>query len=254
MHPLSPTRRTRASVLQLVAPAVLLLIAWPFLLGVSEYVIRPSRVTLCQPPCAEAPDAFVAELNESRASFGFVQPGFHTWGGSTVRAPDGTFHMFVSRWPAALGQNGWVTASEVVRAVAAEPRGPFTFAEVVLPRRAAEYWDGMMTHNPSVFWDARRQLFVLFYIGTTFPFMPPPAHAPHTNRTEYEMAWNGKRIGVAISRSVLGPWVRPDAPAFQPLPGSWDGAISSNPAPLSVPANRTARPPWFAATASSDAH
>jgi hypothetical protein len=41
-------------------------------------------------------------------------PGFHVWGASVVHwSGDGKFHMFASRWPAALTHYAWVTSSEV---------------------------------------------------------------------------------------------------------------------------------------------
>jgi len=47
-----------------------------------------------------------------------------------------------------------------------------------------------------------------------------------------EKAWNNKRIGVAVSESIEGPWERTDIPILEPRPGKWDAAITSNPAPV----------------------
>jgi hypothetical protein len=52
------------------------------------------------------------------------------------------------------------------------------------------------------------------------------------SREIYEKVWNGKRIGVAVADTPLGPWKRADQPILEPRPGDWDGAITSNPAPV----------------------
>lgn len=47
------------------------------------------------------------------------------WDGQLIKAPDGRFHMFASRWDQALGHHGW-TRSMAVRAVSDNPVGPYT--------------------------------------------------------------------------------------------------------------------------------
>ena len=51
----------------------------------------------------------------------------------------------------------------------------------------------------------------------------------------YEEVWNRKRIGMATSKSIFGPWKRPDQPALLPRPGHWDEMTTSNPAPCITP-------------------
>lgn len=167
---------------------------------------------------------------------GFGLPGSVVWGASVIRGDDGLFHSFASRWSEQLGHTAWVMSSEIVHGVSASPLGPFELRGVALPRRGASHWDGMATHNPTIHWDAARREYALFYIGITYDFAPPqPAHGPFTNRTQYELAWNNKRIGVASSASLDGPWRRRDVPILEPRPGEWDGGITSNPAPHIAP-------------------
>eukprot|EP00966_Prymnesium_polylepis_P028829 668292-Prymnesium_polylepis.1 len=92
--------------------------------------------------------------------------------------------MFVSRWPSVLGHSAWVTSSEVVRASAPGAAGPFRFEEVVLGRRGAAHWDGMMTHNPTIRYDAARREYALWYIGVSYDFAPPSDRGP--TRAEYD--------------------------------------------------------------------
>ena len=150
------------------------------------------------------------------------------WGGSVIRAGDGKYYMYASRWPKHLSMSAWVTNSEVVVAVSDVPEGPYTFQKVILPARGKEYWDGMATHNPNIHYHDGR--YILFYVGVTYDFGRPEDSIP--TRVMYEEAWNTKRIGVAISDSPMGPFIRMDEPVMLPRPDHWDAAIISNPAPF----------------------
>jgi hypothetical protein len=152
---------------------------------------------------------------------------FIVWGGSVTRGDDGRYYMFASRWPKSVTMRNWVTNSEVVLASADKPEGPFTFEKVVLPPRGADYWDGKVTHNPSI--HRHNGKYILFYVGTTYGFEAPTGQV---SRPVYGEVWNGKRIGVAVADSPFGPWTRFDQPILEPRPGRWDGAITSNPAPV----------------------
>lgn len=154
---------------------------------------------------------------------GFRMPGFDVWCGSVIKGEDNRYHMFASRWPKGKGYN-WALDSEVVRASSDTPEGPYRFEEVVLPKRGTKYWDGMVTHNPTI--HKYKDTYVLFYTGTTY-----------TER-EYSVAWANKRIGIATATSVKGPWTRRDAAVLQPRPGKWDSKITSNAAPCILPDGR----------------
>jgi hypothetical protein len=49
---------------------------------------------------------------------------FCYWDGQIIKAPDGRYHMFASRWDQAKGHNGWGT-SAAVHAVSDSPVGPY---------------------------------------------------------------------------------------------------------------------------------
>jgi hypothetical protein len=152
------------------------------------------------------------------------------WCGSPVRGEDGRYHLFASRWSKDLTFLHWATASEIVRAVADVPEGPYVFEEVVLASRGEQFWDGQVTHNPAI----RRHgdQFFLFYTGTTFEGQRPtdPKDGGHFSE-KWVTAWHGKRVGVAVADSVYGPWKRLDVPLLSSRPGHWDSVIASNPAP-----------------------
>lgn len=131
---------------------------------------------------------------------------------------------------------GWLFRSEIVRATSISAQGPYTFEEVVFENRNPAYFDGRMTHNPTI----RKvdNTYLLFYIGNTFWRYLPDAspilqgenpdwfHDPWTREVSTSM-----RIGLATSQSLEGPWKRPDYPLMQPRPGNWDNGTLVNPAP-----------------------
>lgn len=171
------------------------------------------------------------QLRAAPKNGGFRMDGYWVWCGSVVKGEDGRYHMFASRWPKTLPMHpGWLVASEIVRAVANQPEGPYTFQEVVLPARGAEYWDGRSTHNPHIVKHGDRYL--LYYMGSTHPLTDPePGDGYDLNDPRCIVARANKRIGLAVSTSVFGPWERLDAPIMPTRPGSFDSFLTSNPAP-----------------------
>ena len=175
----------------------------------------------------EPVNPFKGNLAPAPVDGSFRMKDYIVWGGSVTQGDDGRFYMFASRWPKSVTMRNWVVNSEVVLASADKAEGPYKFEQVVLPPRGPEFWDGMMTHNPSI--QRHNGKYILFYIGTTYDFEMPEEKV---SRDIYEKVWNGKRIGVAVADSPFGPWTRMDEPIMQPRPGKWDGAIISNPAPV----------------------
>ena len=164
--------------------------------------------------------SFQEKILAAPQSGGLRIKDYWVWCGSVIKGEDGRYHMFASRWPQNLPFfTGYLKASEVVRAVADTPVGPYKFEEVVLPARGEQFWDGLITHNPTI--HKSGDTYLLFYIGATAP------------------AGTGNfRIGLATSKSVKGPWERKDEPVLGPRPGKWDGRLVTNPAPCVLPDGR----------------
>lgn len=155
------------------------------------------------------------------------------WCASVVRGFDARYHMFASRWPRSLPfMVSYPLRSEIVRASADSPLGPYRFEEVVLPPRGPHFWDGCMTHNPTIHVQGKR--FFLFYIGSTFDGAAPSDHdstdTPEQRRRS-QRSWENIRIGLAIADSPQGPWQRFDHPILDVAPASWDHRLVTNPAP-----------------------
>ncbi|MDR3095225.1 MAG: glycoside hydrolase family protein [Bacteroidales bacterium] len=170
--------------------------------------------------CVSGQESFSDRFMPVPLNSGFQMEGFHVWCGSITKGEDGRYYMFASRWPEGGGYD-WVLDSEVVLASADKPTGPYKYESVVLPKRGTKYWDGMMTHNPTI--HKYKDTYLLYYTGTTYP------------ERKYPLAWANKRIGLATAKSVKGPWKLLDAPILEPRPGKWDNQITSNAAPCIMP-------------------
>jgi hypothetical protein len=163
---------------------------------------------------------------------GFRMDGYWVWCGSVIRDDDGKYHMFASRWPKDITFHpGWMTSSEIVRATADKPEGPYTFQEVVLPARGAEYWDGRSTHNPSI--TRYKDTFILYYMGSTHPLDDPPRGQLFAlTDPRATVARSNKRVGIATAKSLKGPWTRYPRPILETRPGTFYSFLTSNPAPV----------------------
>lgn len=141
------------------------------------------------------------------------------------------FHMIASRWPKWLPFHpGWLTHSEVVRGKAERIEGPYRFCEVILPARGAAYWDGCITHNPTL--RSFGGKFYLFYTGSQHPFEPTqPGQSLTLQDPRIIVARSRKRIGIAVAERLEGPWKRFDTPILETQPDSFFNFLTSNAAP-----------------------
>jgi hypothetical protein len=164
---------------------------------------------------------------------GFRMEDYWVWDPSVIKGEDGRYHMFASRWSKAYSFGNWVTNSEIVRAVSDTPTGPYTFQEVVLPARGRQYFDGCTTHNARIVKSGNHYL--LYYFGNSYEdHAPKPGEDVWANGVA-KRAWMKKRVGLAWSTSVYGPWNRRDQPVIEPRAGHWDASITSNPSPVVLP-------------------
>lgn len=159
----------------------------------------------------------------------FINDSSYIWCGSLVKShADHKYHMFYSRWPRKLGMASWASHSEIAHAVSNSPYGPFEFKDVPLPFRGSAFWDGMVTHNPTIhFFNGK---YYLYYMGNTGD---GKVTAPQLN-------WNHRnhqRIGVAVADNPNGPWQRFDSPLLDISSDSTaaDAQLVSNPSVTEMP-------------------
>ena len=174
---------------------------------------------------------FSALLAPAPKDGGFKIQDYWVWGGSCIKGDDGLYHLYASRWPKSVPfMQGYVFYSGIVHAVSSEPAGPYEFRDIALPVRGEEFWDGRMTHNPSI--TKYGDHYYLFYIGSTYTGESPSADSlrniKHIYRTR---AYKNIRIGVAKASSPDGPWQRKEMPILAPQPNGFDSVVVTNPAP-----------------------
>ena len=157
----------------------------------------------------------------------FIDDAWFIWGGSLVKSvDDGKYHMYYSRWPKELGMSAWVTHSEIAHAVSDSPFGPFEFKDVALPFRGRGFWDGAVTHNPTIhFFNGK---YYLYYMGTTGDIDAENQYWEHRNK---------QQIGVAVAENPDGPWKRFDTPLIGVSADSTahDALMVSNPSVTQMP-------------------
>jgi len=177
------------------------------------------------------PNPFPAQ-GTVKISSGFELDDYWVWDGSVIKGDDGIFHLFASRWSKSITFHpGWMLMSEVVHATSDRVEGPYTFSDVSLPARGAEYWDGRATHNPTI--RKYGDTYLLFYMGSTHPLEDPVADVPLLlSDPRCIVARANKRIGLATSKSPYGPWTRSDRPILDTKPGTFYSFLTSNPAPV----------------------
>lgn len=171
------------------------------------------------------------QMKEAPIKGGFRMDGYWVWCGSVIKGEDNRYHMFASRWPKHLPMHpGWMLESEVVRAVSDTPEGPYEFMEVVLGNRGAAYWDGRSCHNPQI--RKYEDNYLLYYTGITHPFEDVEEGEQITLQDKRVIsARSNKRIGLAVSKSIFGPWERRDQPILGTRSDKFDSFLTSNPAP-----------------------
>lgn len=187
-------------------------------------------------PLLESPLDFTKLVRPTPLWAKFEDPDYFIWCASMVRDPSGCCHLFYSRWPKRLGYFAWATHSEIARAEADNPLGPYRHVETVLPARGDGFWDGACTHNPTISEFEGR--YYLYYMGLN-------ANADFSGDISMEdPAWwayrNRQRIGVAVADAPTGPWKRFDQPciSISPDPKAADSLMVSNPAVTRMPDGR----------------
>lgn len=154
---------------------------------------------------------------------------YYVWCGSVIFSDeDNQYHMFASCWEKELGFHAsWLFSSKIGHATSVTPEGPYILRDFVFELREKNYFDALNHHNPSIRY--YNGTYYLYYIGTTFS-IDTPTNKNQVDELDVLETWNKKRIGVATSKSIYGPWERRDEPLLEPRDCRyWDCTITSNP-------------------------
>lgn len=146
--------------------------------------------------------------------------GWFTWCNSIIRGEDGRYHLFYVRWPKQHGFGGWLTHSEIARAVSDHPAGPYRFVERVIPCRGEFGWNQLNAHNVKIKRFGRR--YYLYFIATndgglglTEEDLAETARGYFRARY-WRLLRNNQRTGVAVADSLQGPWRIHERPVIEP--------------------------------------
>lgn len=135
---------------------------------------------------------------------------YYVWCCAPIFDESGKVHLFYSRWPKKYGMGGWIHKSEIAHAIADKPEGPYIHQDIALSPRPGHF-DATTCHNPHI--QHINDTYYLFYMG-------------NSDGSVYT-----KRIGLATSKSLYGPWNRLDSPILESgIEGSWDDCNTTNPA------------------------
>ncbi len=170
-------------------------------------------------------------------------PEYNVWCCSPIYGPDGKVHVFYSRWLNKYDHLGWVAACEVAHAVAETPEGPYETVGVALTGSGGENWDSWSIHNPTVYEVDGK--YILLYMGSNgsdlgitqeeIGKMTKEEYLPYFHKLV-----STKRVGMAVSDSLYGPWKRVGNEPIIPIghKGAWDDFCTSNPAFVVTPDNK----------------
>ena len=194
------------------------------ILGVLLYLVvdYSSRIEPANPSLA-AP----FKLLPSSRHGGLKASDWSFWGASGVQGEDGRYHLFASRMGSQCGLKSWDFNSEIVRATADHPLGPYHMEEVVLPA---------MSHNPVIQKMADGQ-YRLYYIGVELSkdMKIRDCEAGQTRHMTREQKDNSTSwtcsINVRTASSLEGPWSEPELLTE----GLRYPICATNPAPLLNP-------------------
>ncbi|MCT4587006.1 MAG: glycoside hydrolase family protein [Carboxylicivirga sp.] len=148
----------------------------------------------------------------------FKTEGYYNWGASIIKGDDGKYHLFYSRWQHSF--YAWLTHSEVAHAVSDSPAGPWKYIGTALTSDGRGKWDAITAHNPKIKKFGNK--YYLYYIST---HMGDKAYDDdlllEICKTGYSHPlWNtlrrNQRTGVAVAKSINGPWKRVKQPIIEP--------------------------------------
>ena len=162
----------------------------------------------------------------------------------------GVYHFFSSQMTNDCGILHYCSNSQVIHLTSIDPLGPYSLRDVALPPRQPPHWDSGAVHGVSVHRlpsaaEGEEVLpeYALYYMGTTNTWGYNGSHPNCTVEYDNQQGSRGaRRIGVATSDSLDGPWKRRDQPIFGPgnkSAGEWDNSDESNPTPIIAPDGST---------------
>lgn len=185
-----------------------------------KYLIWLVSVCIALPACARAEtstDDFSIKPKPYVEGNHFTSVEWFNWGGSIIKEAEDSYYLFYSRWPRKYGFLSWLTHSEIAVAHSNSAAGPWQYRYTAIQGRGMGHWDAVTAHNPKI--KKYGATYYLYYISTKGDLSGQELIA--TARGGYHHKnWgplrNAQRVGVAVSKSVNGPWQRSDQSLLEP--------------------------------------
>lgn len=159
-------------------------------------------------------------ITEGRSGpLAFAYPDAYAWCPSVIRDDEGHYQLFHSRWPKAKGWQAWLTHSEIARAVADSPEGPYRPLGTVMPAVGEGRGGWFDAHNPKV--ERFDGAYWLYFIQTRSEDSSEAARTELARLGARHPGWMGEvrpnqRTFVAKSTSLDGPWTVTPGPIVEP--------------------------------------
>lgn len=164
-----------------------------------------------QPLPAESAQSLTDQQNRPHV---FSDPDWYTWCPSVIYE-GGKYHMFYSRWKKSDGFLGWLRYCEVAHAIADQPQGPWKYVQTAIKGRGPGHWDAITAHNPKI--KKFGKYYYLYYISTNGIDDPDTLRKTNSyGNPNWKIIRNNQRTGVAVAKSLNGPWKRLDKPLVEP--------------------------------------
>ena len=162
---------------------------------------------------SEAKKSFQDQQNRK---YIFSDPNYYTWCPSVIK-DNGQYHMFYSRWKKSDGFLGWLRYCEVAHAVADKVEGPYRYVDTALKGRGLNSgaWDSITAHNPKIKKFGKK--YYLYYISTNGIKDSDTLRSCNSyGHPKWKILRNNQRTGVAVSKTINGPWKRFDKALVEP--------------------------------------
>lgn len=149
----------------------------------------------------------------------FGSADYYNWCPSIIKGKNGLYHLFYSRWKKSQSFNAWLPLGEIAHATAKNPLGPWLYKETVFGG-SGKGWDAISAFNSKIkFFKGK---YYLYYVSTNAGEVKL-SEADLQNIAKvggkhkyWQLLRRNQRTGVAVSKSLNGPWQRFDKPIVEP--------------------------------------
>lgn len=151
-----------------------------------------------------------------------VHRDWYYWCPSVLKAEDGKYHMFHTRWPKSIGFLSWLTHSEIVHEVADTPEGPYRTLAVAIPPTGKDRGDWFTAHNSKIKkFNNEYYLYFCQTRGNSFAKDGETKRLKMAKTGYQDPLWKNEarpnqRTFIASSKSLEGPWKVSEEPIIQP--------------------------------------